>query len=94
MAMNAVVGCEQRNLQAGLGYEFGRENHVVGRGMQDRAHMEVVDEPSDVLPSIQLQHLPNLLRQGHATNKVGDPLVDRELGVLIWQGFSHDASLV
>ena len=56
--------------------------------------MEVVDESSDVLTRIQLQHLPDFFRQGHAGNQVGNPLIYGQFGVLVRENFSHCTSLV
>ncbi|GCE77244.1 hypothetical protein CBZ_23000 [Cellulomonas biazotea] len=52
--------------------------------------MDVLDEAADAVAGIELEHLADLLGEGHASDEVGDALGDGERGVLVRVG--HDGS--
>ena len=83
--MDAVVGGEQGDLQAGLLDELGRQDHVCWRGVQDGPDVKVADQAGHVLPRIQLQHLADLFGQRHALDQVVDALLDGQRRVLVRQ---------
>ena len=51
-------------------------DHGLGRGVQDRAGQLGRDDVVQVPLGVELQHLPDLLGQGHPTEQVLDPLLD------------------
>jgi len=63
------------------GYQGDGLADVLGRGVEDRPHVRVLDEPADAVPRVELQHLPDLLGERHAPEEVLDPLGDGQGGV-------------
>ncbi len=84
--MNAVIADEQRNTQTRLVAHYPRRTHeIVGRGVQNRAHMAVHNEIRELATArVELHHLPHLLLESHAAEQVGDARGNRQGRIQIW----------
>ena len=57
--------------------------HPLRGRVQDRPDVQVEDQVLDAADGVQLHHLPDLLRERHAPDEVGDALGDGEGRVLV-----------
>lgn len=55
--------------------------------------MHRVDEVIEVIPCIELHHLPDFFFAAHAGEQVGDALLDRQGGVTVWKWCGHGGLL-
>ena len=93
VAVDAVLGDEQRDLQAGgRGERVGLQDPL-GGGVQDRAGVHVGDQRADAVLGVELQHLPDLLGQGHPGDQVGDPLGGGQVCVAVCGEGAHRSGL-
>lgn len=81
--MDAVLAHEQRDTESGLRDQDGSPPQTLVRGVQDRARVPPEHVVVDVVASVELEHLPDLLLERHATEEVGHALGDGESGVLV-----------
>ena len=81
--VDGVIGCQQRDAQTGLEARSIARDHRLGGGVQDRADHRDRHEVVEVALGVELQHLPDLLGQGHATQQVLDALLDGQPGIQV-----------
>jgi hypothetical protein len=92
VAVDAVLGDQQRDAQPRTLDQLVRFDHSLGRRVQDRADVQVLDDVAHTVPCRQLQHLTHLLGQRHAGDQVGDPVRDRQCRVEVGRGCWHGVS--
>lgn len=90
--VDAVLRDEQRDAQARPLGQLGRFEDALGRGVQDRPGVHVLDEVPYPVLRVQLEHLTDLLGQGHPTDEVVDALRDGQSGVEVGRQGAHSSS--
>jgi hypothetical protein len=90
--VDAVLGGDQRDAEPGAGGQVDGLQHALRRGVQDRTGEPRADRVLQVAARVELEHLPDLLGQGHPAEQIGDALLHAERGITVRVRSGHEVS--